>query len=76
LNAFFIRLQEQDDTVASWSESTISKIKQVLLKIMVETGYLDSTKATKLNPVLIETILLNSIQAHNDLAVLPAFNNF
>ena len=76
LNAFFIRLQEQDDVVASWSESTINKIKQVLLKIMVETGYLDSTKSKQLNPVLIDTALLNSIQAHNDDAVLPAFNNF
>lgn len=29
LNTYFIRLQEQDDTVASWSEGTITKLKQV-----------------------------------------------
>ncbi len=32
LNVFFFRLQEQNDAVASWSEGTINKIKQVLQK--------------------------------------------
>ena len=45
MNTFFIRLQEQDDAVASWSDSTIKKVKQVLVKILVENEYLDSTKA-------------------------------
>ena len=45
LNVFFLRLQEQDDTVAAWSDSTIKKLKQVLTKILVENRYLDNTKA-------------------------------
>ena len=76
LNAFFFRLQEQDSTVATWSESTISKLKQVLTNVLIENGYLDSPKSTTLNPVLIDSSLLNSIEIHNDSAVLPAFNNF
>lgn len=36
LNAYFIRLQEQDDTVASWSDSTISRIKSTLTNMLVE----------------------------------------
>jgi len=36
LNTFFMRLQEQDDNVASWSDSTIKKLKQVLTKMLVE----------------------------------------
>ena len=36
LNVFFMRLQEQDDEVASWSDSTINKIKQVLNRILIE----------------------------------------
>lgn len=76
LNTFFMRLQEQDDTVATWSDSTIAKIKQVLIKILVENEYLDSVKAERLNPVLISTLLENAIRANNDEAVLPVFNCF
>lgn len=53
LNVFFQRLQEQDDWVATWSESTITKLKQVLQKLLVDNEYLDSTEAARLNPVLI-----------------------
>ena len=76
LNTYFIRLQEQDDTVASWSEGTITKLKQVLAKILVETEYLDDVRANHLNPVYLHPILENAIRSHGDLAVLPAFNCF
>ena len=74
LNGFFLRLQEQDDWVAAWSDSTITKLKQVLQKILVENGYLDSTEADHLNPVLISTLLENEIRADGQEIVLPAFN--
>lgn len=76
LNTYFIRLQEQNDTVASWSEGTITKLKQVLAKILVETEYLDDVRADHLNPVYLHPILENAIRSHGDLAVLPAFNCF
>ena len=76
LNTYFIRLQEQDNTVASWSEGTITKLKQVLAKILVETEYLDDVRADHLNPVYLHPILENAIRSHGDLAVLPAFNCF
>ena len=76
LNTYFIRLQEQDDTVASWSEGAITKLKQVLAKILVETEYLDDVRADHLNPVYLHPILENAIRSHGDLAVLPAFNCF
>lgn len=76
LNIFFMRLQEQDDTVAAWSEATIIKIKQVLTKILVENEYLDSVKADHLNPVLLTPILGAAIRANGDNAALPAFNCF
>lgn len=76
LNIFFFQLQEQNDTVASWSDSTISKIKQVLVKSLVECDYLDSNKATELNPVSISPELEDEIRAKNDTAALAAFNCF
>lgn len=76
LSAFFTRIQAQDDSVSSWSENTIDKIKSVLVRVLVETGYLDSIKDPTLNPVLLYEELEQGIKANNDYAALPAFNFF
>lgn len=76
LNTFFMRLQEQNSTVASWSDSTVTRIKQVMMNILVVNEYLDSSKATRLNPVLLGKVLENVIRANGDLAMLAAFNCF
>lgn len=76
LNVFFMRLQEQDEVVATWSDSTITKLKQVLVKTLVENEYLDNTKSEKLNPVLLSSTLENAIRSNNDEQILPAFNCF
>ena len=76
VNTFFMRLQEQDDGVAGWAESTVSRIKQVLVKVLAENEYLDSIKADRLNPVLISRELENAIRTNNDDTALAAFNCF
>jgi hypothetical protein len=76
LNVFFMRLQEQNDAVSTWSDSTIRKLKQVLTKVLVDNEYLDSTKADHLNPVWLNPILENAIRSNGDVAALPAFNCF
>lgn len=76
LNTFFLRLQEQDDAVATWSEQTITKLKQVIARVLVETEYLDSIRADHLNPVYLHPILENAIRSNNDDIILPAFNYF
>lgn len=76
LNAFFFRLQEQNDSVASWSDGTIDKIKQVLKKSLVECGYLDTVKSIRLNNITIEPELEDEIRSVGDFASLPAFNCF
>lgn len=76
LNVFFMRLQEQDDWVATWSDSTITKLRQVLTKMLVENEYLDSNKAEQLNPVWLNPVLENAIRSNNDEQALPAFNCF
>lgn len=74
ITAFITRLREQDDLVATWSESTISKITQVLGRILAENGYLDSVRAKKLNRVSISPILENAIRNTGQDYALPAFN--
>ena len=76
LNAFFSHLQAQNDSVAGWSDSTISKIKSVLVRCLVETEYLDHFKSTTLNPVLLCEELEQGIRENNDTEVFPAFNYF
>lgn len=76
LNTYFMRLQEQDDTVASWSDATITKLKQVLARVLVENEYLDNVRSDHLNPVWLHPILENAIREKGDMAVLPAFNCF
>lgn len=74
LNVYFIRLQEQIDTVAAWKDSTVARAKLVLLRLLVENEYLDSKDADHLNPVWLDKQLENAIRASHDEAVLPAFN--
>lgn len=76
LNSYFLRLQEQDDRVAAWSDSTVTKLKQVITKILVENEYLDNVKSTKLNPVWLQPVLENAIRESGDEIALPAFNCF
>ena len=76
LNTYFMRLQEQDDNVATWSDNTITKLKQVLARVLVETEYLDNLKSDHLNPVWLQPILENAIRSNGDLSALPAFNCF
>lgn len=76
INVFFSRLQEQNDDVAAWSEQTITKLKQVLTKCLIETEMLDSVRDTTLNPIFISAELESGIRENNDLTALAAFNCF
>ena len=76
INMFFSRLREQNDDVAAWSEQTISKLKQVLTKCLIETKMLDSFKDTTLNPIFISAELESGIRENKDFAALSAFNCF
>lgn len=76
VNIFMNGLIEQNPVMAGWSSETVSKIKQVLLKTLVENEYLDSIKAEELKPVWLNSILENSIRTSGQLEVLHAFNCF
>lgn len=73
MNSFFTRLQEQNDTVASWSDATISKCKQVLKKTLVENGYLDNSRSEILNPVLLDFRVKGVIENSDTKEALIAF---
>lgn len=76
LNLFMMRLQEQNDDISTWSDATIKKIKSVLRRSLIESGYLDSLKSETLNPVLASYELIDGINSNRDYEALVAFNYF
>ena len=61
LNIYLMRLQEQDDVVTCWSESTIKKLKQIFVRALVENEYLNSIRSDHLNSAYLHLILENAI---------------
>lgn len=76
INDFFERLREQDSGVAQWSPSTVSKVRSVLTRILVECGYIEHHRASELN-IVIPTPWLEQVMRHrNERGALSAFNIF
>lgn len=76
INAFLNQLQEQDDLVATWAESTVKKIGTVLCNLLIVNDYIEKPKATELNAVAISNILYDEIKNDRQEEMLPAFNCF
>lgn len=76
VNAFFERLQEQDAAVAQWRPSTLTKVKGVLIRILVECGYLEDNRAETLNIVTPVPLLEQVMRRRNERGALAAFNIF
>ena len=76
VNVFFMQMQEQDDYVAGWSETTVKKIRQILIRILAENEYLDHIKSDHINPVWLNPVLENAIRSNHDDRALAAFNCF
>ncbi|HLA26496.1 MAG TPA: DUF1819 family protein [Syntrophales bacterium] len=48
---FLAACAQRDGAVASWSDTTRAKLGQVVLRILTEAKYVDSTRSLKLTPV-------------------------
>lgn len=53
LRLFLRECELRESVVASWSESTKKKVGQVIIRILAEAGYLESTRSMSLSPVSI-----------------------
>ena len=54
INVFITEKKEQSEVVSKWTDQTIAKIKQVIFKILSESGILEDSKTGKLSRLLIE----------------------
>lgn len=76
ITRFCSLLRDKDEKVQGWSDSTMNRIRAVLLKCLVETGYLNQTSSKELNPVYLYEEVLECIEENRDEDVFPAFNYF
>ena len=76
VNLFLAELAEKVPAVNGWSEATLKKIRQVLVRFLVECEYLESPRSQQLQPVYLYPELEEAIRAKGDEAALAAFNCF
>lgn len=76
VNVFFMELAEKVPAVNRWSDSTIKKLKQVLVRFLVECEYIENIRSDKLFPVYLYPELEAVIREKNDTAALAAFYCF
>lgn len=72
LNVFFVTKAEQDEKMAKWTEQTISKLKQVYMKLLYEAGFLRDKKSGELSRVLIDEDIKRHLTYIGDSAYLRA----
>lgn len=74
VNGFFSKLQMNDERVAAWSNSTVHRIKSVLVSVLVETGYLDDHRSTVIRSILAGSVLREVLIEKGDIGAQRAFN--
>lgn len=72
INTYFTVKAEQSDFIASWSETTVQKLKQVYKKILLEMGMLKSLKSGELSRLIIEEQIKNNLTQIGDARYLRA----
>lgn len=61
INEFFDRKIEQSEEVASWSESSIKKMKQVTMKVLYECGMVENIRSGDMKRIIISQNLIDHL---------------
>ena len=75
MNSYFGSLVVRNREAASWSDSTIGKLKQILRKSLYETGLLDDPAGGTLQVIRLDDAVRQGIAANDDYELLPAFSD-
>lgn len=65
-DSFLIECEHRDDAVRGWSQSTREKLFQVVVRILAEAGYLDSTRKMGLTPPMLHPRAKSYLQRLGD----------
>ncbi len=71
---FLHECEQRDAMVATWSKSTQAKLRQVILLILTQTKYIDSTRSGRITPPLLHPRVLRYLKATNDTYTLKAMD--
>ena len=67
---FLIECNHRDEAVSSWSDSTKAKLFQVLVRVLAEAKYLESTRSMKLTPQSVHPDVVRYLKARDDSRLL------
>ncbi|CDM68441.1 hypothetical protein CM240_1277 [Clostridium bornimense] len=76
INIFFTEKAEQNEIVENWSETTVTKLKQVIFKILFEVGIIEDKISGKLNRLFIEPELRDYLMSQGDKKYLKAMGEY
>lgn len=74
MNAYFTRLEAEYENIAKVSELTLTKLKQVLRKCMIECEMLANSRSEDLIPIMIDFDVREAIETKGDTSVLAVYN--
>ena len=74
MNIFFQNLQQSDENVANWSETTINKLKVIFRTCLREAGYINGVGNDQLYPVYLSDEFIDDLKNAGLSLWLPAFN--
>lgn len=72
LNLYFTSKAEQDEGVAGWTEQTVTKLKNVIQRILIESGILKDKKTGELTRLLMDEQLKQHLIQIGDIAYVRA----
>lgn len=72
LNLYFNSKAEQDEGVAGWTEQTVTKLKNVIQRILLESGVLKDKKTGELSRIMIYEQLKQHLIQIGDIAYVRA----
>jgi len=75
-NSFFEECKQVDSSLINWSDSTVQKIRQVVIRILAEAKVIDSTKSMKILGFYIIPELKSYILRNNEEYILKCLGAF
>jgi hypothetical protein len=71
-DAFWVECAHRDGEIEHWSASTKEKLYQVIIRILVEAKYLDSSRKMNMTPRSLHPTVTSFLKRHGELEVLAA----
>jgi len=69
-DAFWVECAHRDGEIEHWSASTKEKLYQVIIRILVEAKYLDSSRKLNMTPPSLHPTVTSFLKRHGELDVL------